>query len=444
MKEMDSLKVNQERLMNDLHHTCQWGTGERWGEEPTQTGMRRLALSDEDKLARDWFVETTKSLGCEVTIDSMGNTFAVRPGLREGPPTYAGSHLDTQPSGGRYDGILGIHSAVEMLKTLNENWIETEFPVGVVNWTNEEGARFPTTTVGSAVWAGRVSLEHGHNLAEVGGGGATQKSELDRIGYLGATPASHEYIPMAAHFELHIEQGPILENEERKVAIVEGAQSYKWFTIEVTGRDCHTGTTPFEARADALLAASKMILQSHRIGTRLGARASTGILSLKPGSTNTVAGYVRFTLDVRAPADATVDATEEEIRQAFEAIAAGNDVDGLNRDTTSGHPCGLKITVDSVIPAVKFHQDCISCVTDATRGIFGEDADRLTKVLTSGAGHDTVNTSYICPSSMIFIPCKDGISHNPKEYSSPGECAIGAQVLMQSVLRFDKMRAEKE
>lgn len=299
--------------------------------------------------------------------------------------------------------------------------------------------------VSSGVWAGDISLEKAHNLQEVGGGSATMKSELERIGYLGLTPASHKSVPMAAHFELHIEQGPILESTESKIGIVKGVQAYKWFTVEVSGRDTHTGTTPFERRADAMLAASKMILFSHRAATRLGARASTGILVLEPGSTNTVPGYVRFSLDIRAPEDGTVNAVEEECRKAFEAIANGEDVDNLNHDCTPGLPCSVSFTVDSVSPAVKFHDDCIASVRAASEGLFGNDKmEQMTKDMISGAGHDSVYTSYVCPTSMIFIPCRDGVSHNPREYSTPEDCALGAQVLMQAVLNYDRLRAAKE
>jgi hydantoinase/carbamoylase family amidase len=298
--------------------------------------------------------------------------------------------------------------------------------------------------VSSGVWAGEIPLQTAHDLQEIGGGTGTMKSELERIGYLGSTSASHKSIPMAAHFELHIEQGPILEAENRKVGIVKGVQAYKWFTVEVRGHDTHTGTTPFERRADAMLAASKMILYSHRAATKNGARSSTGILVLEPGSTNTVPGYVRFSLDIRAPADEAVEAVEAECRKAFEAIALGEDVDGLNKDGTDGLPCTVDIKVDSVSPTITFHEDCISCVREASNGLFGAETDSLTKEMISGAGHDSVYTSYVCPTSMIFIPCRDGVSHNPREYSTPGDCAIGAQVLMQSVLRYDKLRASKE
>ncbi|EKG10987.1 Peptidase M20 [Macrophomina phaseolina MS6] len=210
--------------------------------------MSRLALSDADKEARDWFIATTQALGCHTTVDAMGNIFAVRPGRREGPATFAGSHLDTQPTGGRYDGILGVTAGVEMLKVLSENWVETEYPVGVVNWTNEEGARFPISIVASGVWSGDIQLERAHNLCEVGGGTATMESELNRIGYLGTTPASHSALPMGAHFELHIEQGPILETEQKKIGVVQGVQAYRWFTIDVKGRGAHSPSPFYPSR----------------------------------------------------------------------------------------------------------------------------------------------------------------------------------------------------
>lgn len=290
--------------------------------------MSRLALSDADRDARDWFVQTTEALGCKVTIDEMGNIFAIRPGLRnDKPPTFVGSHLDTQPTGGRYDGILGVTAGIEMLRVFADNWTETEYPVGVVNWTNEEGARFPMSMSSSGVWAGSIPLEKAHDLHEVGKGTATMRTELERIGYLGKTPASHEATPMAAHFELHIEQGPLLEMANKKIGIVTGVQAYKWFTINVKGQDTHTGTTDLKSRADALLTASKMILHSHRLATANYALASTGILSLKPGSTNTVPGEVSFSLDIRSPSDETVALMQKLIERDFPRIAAGEDVD---------------------------------------------------------------------------------------------------------------------
>ncbi|KAK3331712.1 N-carbamoyl-L-amino acid hydrolase [Cercophora scortea] len=435
---LQTLKVNQTRLLSDLHHTCQWGTGQPWGPraKPTETGMSRLALSGADKLARDWFVDTTKALGCNVSVDAMGNIFAVRPGRRDGsanaPPTCAGSHLDTQPMGGRYDGILGVVAGVEMLRVLEENGVETAFPVGVVNWTNEEGARFPISMVSSGVWAGEIPLERAHSLREVGGGTATMRSELERIKYLEPMAASHEAMPLAAHFELHIEQGPVLEGEKQKIGIVEGVQAYRWFTVEVVGRGAHTGTTPFPARADAMLAAARMIALSHDIATQhAGGLASTGILTLRPGSVNTIPSTVTFSLDIRAPRDSTLDTMESEMKRAFARIAS--------KDVTRALDLAVNWQTDSVSPAVHFHEDCISVVEDAAASVLGNAG--LSRRMVSGAGHDSVYTSRRCPTGMIFVPSRNGVSHHPEEYTSPEDCAIGAEVLMQSVLRYDRLRA---
>ncbi|KAL1876464.1 hypothetical protein Daus18300_002708 [Diaporthe australafricana] len=439
MKEADlaAVKVDGSRLMDTLHHTCKFGTGLRWGSEPTETGMSRLALSDTDKQARDWFVETTKALGCSVTVDAMGNTFAVRPGRRDDvAPIFAGSHLDTQPAAGRYDGILGIQAGVEMLNLLRDHQVETEYPIGVVNWTNEEGARFPMSMSSSGVWADFIPLEKAHSLQEVGGGTATMRSELERIGYLGSVPASYRSTPMSAHFELHIEQGPILEAERQKIGVVQGVQAYKWFTIDVEGR----GTTPFSARADALLLAAQLITHSNRIAAKHSALASTGILTLSPGSVNTVPGNVRFSLDVRAAADEAVGAVESELKRDFETFAQRGSIDG-NSEPAQRLPLSVKWTTDFESPAVLFHQDCISSVRAAAKSVLGDE--KLYRDMTSGAGHDSVYSSKRCPTSMIFVPSKNGVSHHPEEWTSPEDCALGAEVLCQSVLRYDRTMALK-
>ncbi|KUI61667.1 N-carbamoyl-L-amino acid hydrolase [Cytospora mali] len=368
----------------------------------------------------------------------MGNTFAVRPGRRSDvAPIYAGSHLDTQPAAGRYDGILGVLAGVEMLKMLKDHQVETEYPIGVVNWTNEEGARFPMSMVSSGVWAEDIPLARAHNLQEVGGGTATMESELKRIGYLGNIPASYRSTPMTAHFELHIEQGPVLEAEKKKIGVVQGVQAYKWFTVEVEGRASHTGTTPFSARADALLLAAKLITHSNRIATNHSALASTGILTLSPGSVNTVPGHVRFSLDVRAAADEIVETVEAETKHDFAKLAKGEPV------STEGIQAlpqlSVKWTTDFESPAVLFHKDCIDSVRAAAKSVLGDD--RLYRDMTSGAGHDSVYTSKRCPTSMVFVPSRKGISHHPEEWTSSEDCALGAEVLCQSVLRYDHKMA---
>lgn len=258
--------------------------------------MCRLALSHHDLEARKWFRERAIQRRCQVVVDAIGNQFAIRPGRREGPPTFMGSHLDTQPTGGRYDGILGVCAGLEALTVLDDTKTETEFPVGVINWTNEEGARFAKSMMGSGVWAGHIGLEDALKLREVGGGDARLGEELQKfteqeksVG-ISAVPATPEAVPLGAHFELHIEQGPRLQNARKKIGVVTGVQSYKWFDCKVIGRDSHTGTTPFDARVDALLAAASFVQTSNRQAREKGALASTGIFRAFPGSVNTVPG----------------------------------------------------------------------------------------------------------------------------------------------------------
>ena len=271
---------------------------------------------------------------------------------------------------------------------MNDLDIQTEYDTGVINWTNEEGARFPISMVSSGVWAGAYTLEKAHNLIEVGGGKATQRSELERIGYLGPLEASYKANPIGAHFELHIEQGPILESSGGKIGAVEGAQAFKWFIVTVKGRDCHTGTTDFENRSDAMLTAAKLILHSHNKASEYGCLASTGILILRPGSTNTVPGWVQFSLDIRSKEDTVVSKLEESLKEDFERIASGEDVGGINTQGTRGRGCTVEWQFDTDSPATKFHEDCIKCVEASARDMLGMNAGSQVQRMTSGAGHD--------------------------------------------------------
>ncbi|KAF8598980.1 amidase [Ceratobasidium sp. AG-I] len=421
-------RINGDRLNRTLHETCEFGAGLRFGPGPTETGMARLSLDDNDAKVRRWLIDQTIKLGCKITIDQMGNIFAVRPGQSEGPPTAMGSHLDTQPTGGRYDGILGIMAGLEALRVLYENKIDTRYPVALVNWTNEEGARFPRSVVSSGVWAGNIPIEMAWRLPEVGSTTVTMRSELERIGFLGEAECSHSAMPLGAHFELHIEQGPILEGEQAKIGIVKGAQAYRWFTLDITGRASHTGTTPFPNRSDALLCAAKIMVASATIGKRHGGLSSTGILTLSPGSTNTSPGYVSMTIDMRHRNELDLDKIEAELRDEAELIATAKSEKG----------CNLKWTKDFESPAIIFDEGCIESVRASAIEVVGRE--RVREVY-SGAGHDSCATSTRCPTSMIFVPSRGGLSHNPLEYTSPGDCALGAQVLLQSVLRYDSLRS---
>ncbi|KAF8918040.1 hypothetical protein CPB85DRAFT_1408297 [Mucidula mucida] len=424
------LSVNADRLNATLHETCEFGNAHRFGSGPMDTGMARLSLDDADAQVRRWFVAEMTRLKCKVVVDQMGNIFATRGGKNaSAPPTAMGSHLDTQPTGGRYDGILGVMAAVEAVRTLDENNIETQYPVAVVNWTNEEGARFPKSLIASHIWAGLSPLESGWTLQDVANPKLTMKSELERIDFLGDLECSYKVNPLAAHFELHIEQGPMLEEQNVKVGVVQGGQAYKWFTLDIEGSAAHTGTTPFYARSDALLLAARIMIANNALAKKHNGLASTGILTLQPGSVNVFPSNVRMTVDVRHPSDEVLDALEKDIKIEAERLAREESEKG----------CQLKWTTDFVSPKVTFAPACIESVRAAALATVGQDA---VMDMYSGAGHDSCSTSAVCPTSMIFVPSKDGVSHNPKEYTSPAECATGAQVLLHAVLNYDAQRTQ--
>ncbi|ORY81757.1 hypothetical protein BCR35DRAFT_341113 [Leucosporidium creatinivorum] len=425
--ELSTLKINADRLNGTIHETATFGAALRFGPGPTETGMARLALDDNDALVRQYFVKEAKELGCKVTVDQLGNIFAVRPGRRAGAPTAMGSHLDTQPTGGRYDGILGVLSGLEVLRTIHEANLTTEFPIAVIDWTNEEGARFPKSVVSSGVWAGELELEEAWSLADINDPSKTMKSELARIGFLGETPCSYEAMPLGAHFELHIEQGPILEQSSKLVGVVLGAQAYRWYTVDVYGRDCHTGSTPFGARSDAMLCAAQCIVASNKLAKEFGALASTGILTLEPGSTNVCPSHVRFSLDIRHPSTAELHRLCDALQEEMTRIGS--------KECEIG--CKVRTTLDRDSAAAVFHDDAIIAVRASAAS--ATSADKIEEMY-SGAAHDSCPVSMRVPTAMIFVPSKDGVSHNPVEYTSPEECALGAQVLLHAVLNYDKMR----
>ncbi|ORY84876.1 putative N-carbamoyl-L-amino acid hydrolase [Protomyces lactucae-debilis] len=408
------VKINGQRLMESLHHSCQWGA------IPNSTGMRRLSLDDNDKIVRDWFREQVEGLGCKYHFDEMGNQFAILPGKNnELKPIAMGSHLDTQPAGGKYDGILGVLAGLEALKTIKDAGIVTHSPLALISWTNEEGARFPICMVSSGVWSAEIPLARAHNLADLDG--KTMKEELERIGYKGDTQCSHEATPIACHFELHIEQGPILEAEKKMIGVVEGVQGMRWYECTVKGREAHTGTTPMNARGDALLTAAKCIANINRIAVAHDGLGTVGVIQSWPQAVNTIPGTVKFSVDLRHAQDDKLDTLEAAVRKQLEQHAK-----------EAGVKLELKKTWDS--PAINFHPDNVSCVRQAA-----EAAGLSSRPMRSGAGHDSVYTSKRVPTSMIFCPSKDGISHNPAEYSSDEECIAGAQVLLGAVLAYDNL-----
>lgn len=301
----------------------------------------------------------------------------------------------------------------------------------------------------SGVWSGYIPVEKAHALREVptiasspsaSSAPETMKSALEKIGYLGSIPCSYTASQMASHFELHIEQGPHLVSAGQRVGIVTGVQAYRWYTVNVVGRDTHTGTTAFEHRADALYACAQMMVKAREIAKKYNCLASVGIVDARPGSVNTIPGNVSFTLDVRGLENEAVLGCEAELKKEFDAIAA-------EEGSGIGKPCSAEWTLDFDSPAVKFHDDCIQCVSESATAVVGNDngsstrsPDSLVRRIGSGAGHDTVFASKRVPASMIFVPCKDGVSHHPEEFCSEQDCATGASVLLQAVVRFDRKR----
>lgn len=423
-----ALTIQPGRLINTIHETAEWGAKFPWGDEPTETGVCRLALSDNDKKVKDWLIEETKKLGCEVTVDSMGNIFALYPGQeKDAKPTAMGSHLDTQPTGGRYDGIYGVLTGLEVLRTLKENNYIPRFPIVLINWMNEEGARWPMACMASSVWADVYSAEEIYKMESITDDVPKRVvDELERIGYKGELPCSHLNYPIAAHFEIHIEQGPVLERLDKKIGIVTSVQGHSWWKVHVKGKAQHTGTTPMDMRSDALLAAAKMIVRVNEIALECGGYGSTGTLDLAPGVMNVIPGEVTFGLDFRHVEDTGMKKQIEMARESFTKIA---------KET------GDKVTVElehiHTHDATHFNKTCIQCVRESSVELYGEDQ---CLEIVSGAAHDSCFTALHVPTSMIFIPSKDGVSHNPEEYSTPAQCHEGFLAMLGAVLKYDALR----
>jgi N-carbamoyl-L-amino-acid hydrolase len=407
-----NLQINARRLWDTLMHTAQIGA-------TPKGGICRLTLTDLDRQVRDWFKTQCEALGCTVVIDEIGNMFARRPGKNPAlAPIAMGSHLDTQPTGGKFDGALGVLAALEAMRTLHDLGYETHAPIEIVNWTNEEGARFAPAMLASGVFAGVFTPEFAHSRTDRDGD--TFGEELERIGYKGEAKAgAHK---LAAMFELHIEQGPILEDEGRMIGVVQGVQGMRWYEVTVTGQAAHTGATPMRIRKNALLGAARMIDRVDAIAREYAPDAvgTVGLLESKPNSRNVIPGEVFFTVDHRHPDNRVLDAMETEFRAALAEIMP---------------PLRLTYTEARIwdSPAVKFAPELIDCVR-----IGAEKAGYTSRDIISGAGHDAAYIARVAPTTMIFVPCRGGISHNEAESASFDECAAGAQVLLNAVLEFDR------
>ncbi len=411
-----NLRIDPERLWGDLMETARIGG-------TAKGGICRLTLTDLDRQVRDWFKAAAESLGCTVTVDDMGAMFARRPGQRNDiPPIVMGSHLDTQPTGGKFDGTLGVLGALEALRALHRAGYETFAPIEVVNWTNEEGSRFAPAMVASGVFAGVFTRDWA--VARQDRAGVSFGDALEAIGYRGAQRCGDH--PLSAFFEIHIEQGPYLEMENKDIGVVTGVQAIRWFEATFTGQDSHAGTTPMQARRDALLGAARLVEAVNATALRhKGAVGTVGVLEVKPASTNVIPGETYLTIDCRDPDEAVLDRMEQDIGAAAEAIAS---------------ELGLQVTFKNIVkqPPVHFDPQCIEAVRRAAAS-----AGLSTRDIMSGAGHDAAYVARVAPTTMIFVPCKGGISHNEAEYSSKEQCANGAQVLLQAVLDYDRTLAEK-
>jgi beta-ureidopropionase / N-carbamoyl-L-amino-acid hydrolase len=409
---MQNLQINPQRLWDTLMETAQIGA-------TAKGGICRLTLTDLDRQVRDWFKAQCEALGCTVAVDEVGNMFARRPGKNDNlAPIAMGSHLDTQPTGGKFDGTLGVLGALEAMRTLHETGYETNAPIEIVNWTNEEGSRFAPAMLASGVFAGVFSPDFAYGRADRDG--KTFGEELGRIGYKGKEKAGAR--KFAAMFELHIEQGPILEDEGRMVGIVQGVQGMRWYEVTVSGQAAHTGATPMRLRKNALLGAARLIARIDAIAHEHAPDAvgAVGLIENRPNSRNVVPGEVFFTVDFRHPDDKVLDVIEGKFRAALPQIL---------------EPMHLTYNEARIwdSPAVKFAPELIACVRAGA-----EKAGFKSRDMISGAGHDAAYVARVAPTTMIFVPCAGGISHNEAESTSFDECAAGAQVLLNAVLEFDR------
>ena len=406
-----NLRIDPERLWGALMETAAIGG-------TVKGGINRQTLTEDDARVRSWFKRETEALGCTVTVDEVGNMFALRPGRRADlAPIALGSHLDTQPTGGKFDGNLGVLGALEALRTLVAAGYETNAPIVVANWTNEEGARFAPAMLGSGVFAGVYSRAEADAIADIEG--ARFGEALDGIGWRGGVKAGA--MALSAYLELHIEQGPILEAEDKTIGVVTGVQGLRWYEATITGRESHAGTTPMPRRRDAFLACAALALEVEKIAEAHAPNAvgTVGRVEVEPNSPNVIPGLVRMTVDIRHHDDAALQAMEDGLHAAIARLVGGGkvriDVRKLN---------------DS--PAVRFDPRCIAAVRAGAEALGFAHRDII-----SGAGHDAVHLSKVTPTSMIFVPCKDGLSHNEAESATRQHCAAGAQVLLEAALALD-------
>ena len=407
-KTASNLQIDSVRLWDTIHETAKFGA-------TPKGGVRRLTLGPEDKQVRDWFGKACEAAGLEVRVDALGTMFGLRKGRDMSKlPVGLGSHLDTQPTGGKYDGVLGTLAALEVVRTLNDAGIETDAPICIVNWTNEEGSRFAPATMASAAYAGEYTTEN--ILARTDIAGVSVGEALDGIGYRGSDAVGAQ--KLGAFVELHIEQGPLLEAENKVIGVVDRGQGITWYDGKIVGFESHAGTTPMPLRRDAMGALAEVALSVERIAKAHGPNAvgTLGEAVIANPSRNVIPGEIAFTMDIRSPDAATLDAIDRDLRAACAEIAARRRVD---------------ISVEAIWrkPPTIFNDKLVGAVESAAKSL-GYSNRRIT----SGAGHDACNLATVVPAAMIFVPCKDGISHNELEDATQADCGAGANVLLHTVL----------
>ena len=406
--ELQNLRINGARLWDSLMSLAQIGA-------TPKGGVCRLALTDLDRQGRDLVIGWAREAGMSVSVDQIGNTFMRRAGRNNSlPPIMTGSHIDTQPTGGKFDGNYGVLAGLEVVRTLNDHGIQTEAPIEVAFWTNEEGSRFVPVMMGSGVFAGAFTLEHAY--AATDSEGKSVKDELARIGYIGSeVPGDH---PIGAYFETHIEQGPVLEDHQKTIGVVSAVLGIRWYDCTVTGMEAHAGPTPMGLRKDALQVATRMMQEVVAIANRHAphGRGTVGMVNVHPNSRNVIPGRVKFSMDLRNSTDEAVAQMDAEIRAYGQRLQQDS---GLN----------IEIELVSQYPAQPFHPECVAAVQRAAQRLGYSHMPAV-----SGAGHDAVYMARLAPSGMIFIPCKDGISHNEIEDASPQHIEAGCNVLLQAML----------
>jgi N-carbamoyl-L-amino-acid hydrolase len=406
---LKDLRVNGNRLQNSLEEMAKIGA-------TPGGGVQRLTLSDEDKQARDLFVKWLQELDLEIRIDEMGNIFGKRPGKNDDlPPVMSGSHIDSQPKGGRFDGILGVMGPLEVLRTLHENNIETERPLVIVDWTNEEGSRFAPAMVASGVWAGALERDWVYDRTDING--KRFEDELIRIGYKGTIPAKKW--PLHCYYEYHIEQGPVLEGEGKIIGAPKGILCLHWYDVYLEGEANQVGPTPMEGRHDALCAAAEMILKVNELPDRMGGNmvATVGEIQNYPNSRNIIPDKVHFTVDIRSWDDEHALKAWELVRKDFEDIAARRG-------------CPIKIEETWRVEHSPFDEKLVEGIL-ATADELGYSNLHMV----SGAGHDASYMNQVCPTAMIFIPSIGGRSHVEVENSKWEDCEAGTNVLLHAILK---------